>query len=545
MTDNKIGSGLIRPGDSVRAFEALHRGLSRRDAMRLLGAAGLMAAGAGALFCGSGAAVAAESSSSQEPRQGGKIRVAGISISTADTLDPAKGAFSTDYARHNMFYNGLTVFDDKLIPQMALATSMDSPDGLVWTAQLRKDITFHNGKPFTSADVVYSLMRHKEPLTGSKVKPLADQIAEVKATGPHEVQIHLVSPNTEFPAVLAISHFLIIAEGTKEFATANGTGPFKCQEFKPGVRTVAVRNENYWKPGKPYLNEIELIGIGDEPSRINALLSGDVHLTVGVNPRSAKRIEASSQAVVQATTTGTYTNMIMRLPQRPFNDPNVVEGMKLLFDREQILKTVFLGYGMLGNDQPIMPGTPYHLADLPARPYDPDKAKFLFQKAGIAGARLPLVTSSAPDGANEMAVVYQQAAKQAGLNIMVNRVSADGYWDAHWMKDPLGFGSVNARPTANILLSQFFKSDAAWNESGWKNEQFDQLLVTSRAEPDFNKRKQMYADMQTLISQHSGIGLPMFMSTIDAHSKKLKGYTPIPIGGFMGYMFAEHVWLEA
>ncbi|MCO6705196.1 hypothetical protein KQH24_33070, partial [Streptomyces sp. CHB9.2] len=79
---------------------------------------------------------------------------------------------------------------------------------------------------------------------------------------------------------------------------------------------------------------------------------------------------------------------------------------------------------------------------------------------------------------------------QAGLNLMVNRVSADGYWDNHWMKDPLGFGNINARPTANILLSQFFKSDAPWNESGWKNEQFDQLLVASRGETDVAKRKQ-------------------------------------------------------
>lgn len=544
MSDSK-DSSLIGAEQSAGVFEALNRGMSRRDAMRLLGGAGLMASGVGSLLGSAGAVFAADAPAAATPKRGGKIRVASTSTSTADTLDPARGAHSTDYARHNIFYNGLTAFDTHLIPQMALALAFETSDAQVWTVKLRKDVTFHDGKPFTSADVVYSLLRHKDPITGSKVKPLADQFAEIKALAPDQVQISLTSPNTELPAVLAISHFLIIADGTQTFTTANGTGPFKCADFKPGVRTLATRNDHYFKPGKPYLDEIELIGIGDEPSRVNALLAGDVHLINSVNPRSAKQVEASSVAKIQATNTGTYTNLIMRLPQAPFNDPNVVEAMKLLFDREQILKSVFLGYGVIGNDQPIMPSSPYYFAGLPQRPYDPDKAKFLLAKAGLAGARLPIVTSSSPDGANEMAVVVQQAAKLAGLNLNVNRVSADGYWDTHWMKDPLGFGSVNARPTANILLSQFFKSDAAWNESGWKNDQFDQLLVQSRAERDEAKRKQMYADMQTLIHDHSGISLPMFVSTIDGYSSKLMGYESIPIGGFMGYSFAEYVWLDA
>jgi peptide/nickel transport system substrate-binding protein len=545
MTEKKEGSLLVGSEVSVGIFEAINRGMSRRDAMRLLGGAGLMASGVGSLLGASSSVFADDSTTAATPRRGGKIRVAGTSTSTADTLDPARGAFSTDYARHYMFYNGLTTFDEKLVPQMGLALSFETNDALVWNIKLRKDVTFHDGKPFTSADVVYSLMRHKDPLTGSKAKPLADQFTEVKALAPDEVQITLVAANAELPAVMAVSHFLIIADGTTTFTMANGTGPFKCKSFKPGVSTIAIRNENYWKPGKPYLDEIELIGIVDEPSRVNALLAGDVHMISSVDPRSTKRIDSSQTAWVQATSAGTYTNLIMRVNQAPFSNPDVVEAIKLLFDRENILKSVFLGYGVIGNDQPIMPGTPYYFEGLPQRPYDPEKAKFLLKKAGLSGISLPIVTSATADGANEMSVVMQQSAKLAGLNLKVNRVSADGYWDTHWMKDPMGFGSVNARPTANILLSQFFKSDAAWNESGWKNDQFDQLLVVSRGERDESRRKQMYADMQTLINQHSGVAVPMFASTIDGVAKKLKGYHAIPVGGFMGYMFAEHVWLDA
>jgi peptide/nickel transport system substrate-binding protein len=113
------------------------------------------------------------------------------------------------------------------------------------------------------------------------------------------------------------------------------------------------------------------------------------------------------------------------------------------------------------------------------------------------------------------------------------------------MKHPLGFGSVNPRPSADMLFTLFFKSNAVWNESGWKNEKFDQLLIAARAQTDEARRKQMYADMQVLVNQHGGVGIPMFRNTVDGYNTSLKGYGAHPLGGFMGFMFAEQVWLEA
>jgi peptide/nickel transport system substrate-binding protein len=113
------------------------------------------------------------------------------------------------------------------------------------------------------------------------------------------------------------------------------------------------------------------------------------------------------------------------------------------------------------------------------------------------------------------------------------------------MKVPVGYGNINPRPTADILFSLFFASTAAWNESGWKNEKFDQLLVAARAESDDAKRKQMYRDMQLMIHEGSGIGIPVFISGLDGHTEKLKGLRPMGTGSMMGFAFGEHVWLEA
>ncbi|MCX4163861.1 MULTISPECIES: ABC transporter substrate-binding protein [Paraburkholderia] len=515
-------------------------GASRRNVLRAMAAAGMMSMTGAGLLTASGAAFAQE-----KPKQGGKIRVATQSASAADTLDPAKGALGTDYVRCNMFYNGLTELDTHLGAKMALAQSLESKDALVWVAKLRSGVQFHDGKALAPADVVYSIMRHKDPATASKAKTLADQIKEVKASGPNEVTITLEGPNADLPVILATSHFLIIKDGTRDFKTAIGTGPFKVKEFSPGVRTVGVRNEKYWKSGMPYLDELELIGIGDESARVNALLSGDVQLINSVSPRSTTQIKGAGGFAVLETKTGQYTDLIVRDEGGITGNDDFRRGMMYLQDREQMRRAIFQGFGAIGNDQPIDPTNKYYLAGLPQRTFDPDKAKFHFQKAKLGSAPVQIFASPAAEGSVEMAMLLQQVAPQAGLNLQVTRVPADGYWSNHWMKHPLGFGSVNARPSADVLFTQFFKSDAPWNEANWKSPKFDQMLVAARGEPDDAKRKKIYGDMQVLVHETGGIGIPLFQSSLDAHTTKLKGLGSIPLAGLMGFMFAENVWLES
>jgi peptide/nickel transport system substrate-binding protein len=359
------------------------------------------------------------------------------------------------------------------------------------------------------------------------------------------VQIRLSGANADLPAILATSHFLIVKDGITDFRTAVGTGPYRCKDFNPGVRTVGIRNAQYWKPGKPYIDEIELVGIPDESARVNALLSGDVQLIIAVNPRSTKRIQASANHAVLETKSGLYTDLIMRQDAHPTRDPNFVLAMKYLLDRELIRKALFRGFATLGNDQPIPPGHRYFLAGLPQRPFDPERACFHLQKAGLLGVRLPAYASPAAEGSVDMASLLQESAAKIGLKLAVNRVPADGYWSNHWMKHPLGFGNNNPRPTADLIFSTLFKSDAPWNVSGWKNERFDQLLVAARSEADEAKRRQMYADMQVLVHEKCGVGIPVFISIIDGYHRRLRGYGSIPIGGLMGYSFADHVWLAA
>ena len=537
MSIDKSPEDVTEPGAQLE--ELTRRGAARRDILRAMMASGMMSMTGAGLLAMSDRALAQE-----KPKQGGKIRVATQSSSATDTLDPAKGAVATDYVRANMLYNGLTEYDSHLGAQMALAQSIDTKDATVWIIKLRNGVQFHDGKTLTPADVVWSLTRHKDPATASKAKTLADQFKDVKATGPNEVTITLQGANADLPVILADSHFLIVKDGTSDFKTAVGTGPFKLKDFAPGVRTVVVRNEHYWKPGLPHLDEIELVGIGDEPARVNALLSGDVQLINQVDPRSAARIKGTPGFAVQETKTGGYTDLIMRDEGGITGTPDFRRGMMYLMDREQIRNTVLLGYGSIGNDQPIDPTNKYYFAGLPQRTFDPEKAKFYFQKAKLGNAPVQVYASPAADGSVEMAMLLQQVAPQAGLNLKVVRTPSDGYWSNHWMKHPLTFGNINARPSADVIFTQFFKSDAPWNEANWKNPQFDQMLLAARGEPDEAKRKKIYGDMQVLVHNDGGIGIPMFLSSIDARSTKVKGLGTIPIAGLMGFKIAEQVWLD-
>jgi peptide/nickel transport system substrate-binding protein len=538
MSDRKALETLVGPHESQRVMGALQRGATRRDVLAMLMAGGMQATLAGGL---AGTALSAHA---ETPRRGGRIRVAGATAAATDTLDPAKQSNQTDYSRGTMLYNGLTVLDGSLTPQPALAESFSTKDAKTWVFMLRKGVAFHDGKPLAPADVVYSVMRHKDPATASKAKALADQIESVKASGANEVTIVLSAPNADLPVILGTFHFHIVKDGTTDFNAGIGTGPYKLKEFKPGIRSLAVRNEGYWKPGKPYLDEIEFVGIGDESARVNALLSGGMDLVASVNPRSVARVKGTPGYAIFTTQSGQYSDLVMRKDQGPGASPDFVLAMKYLFDREQMKKTIALDYAVLGNDQPIDPTNHFYFAGLPQRTFDLDKAKFHLQKSGVTG-KLPIVASPAAQYSVEIGLVMQQAAQRIGLDIDVKRMPADGYWSNHWLNSQVGFGNVNPRPSADTLLTQFFQSDAAWNESRWKSPKFDQLLLASRAETDLAKRTQMYADMQTMIHEDAGIGIPLFLASIDGHTSKLKGLAPIPLGGLMGYSFAEHVWLDA
>lgn len=515
--------------------------IDRRTFMQGLTWIGLSTVAAGNIVAGATAALA------QTPKMGGRLRGVISQHGPSDTLDPAKGAGGIDYCRGFQMYNTLVDLDEKITPQPGLAESWEpNADASEWIFKLRRDVTFHNGKTFTSADVVYSLLRHLDPAIGSTGTSLVEEASEIKAEDDYTVRFVLKGPNADFPVNLGVSQMFIVPDGHTDFnGDRIGTGPFIMTEFQPGIRSLATRNPNYWREGKPYLDEIEWFGITDSIARLNALLSGDIHLMGDLDVNAIPDVEAASGVEVLSTRAGQYVNIVMKRDQEPFANADLTRAIKHLMDREKVLERVFKGYGMIGADHPISPVDPMYPEEVAPLAYDLDRAKFLLQKSGLQNVPLTLHTSTgAHASAVDLALMLQRDVQQIGLNLEVQREPADGYWSDVWLQKPMHVAAWNMRPTANIMLGLTLQSDAVWNESGFRNERFDKLLIEARSVTDLVKRKAMYAEMLLLARDHAGLGIPAFIDYIDGKSTKVQGMPANPLGPLGGYTFPEYVWLD-
>lgn len=525
--------------DDAMIEGAIRRGATRRELLALLMGSGVAVTAGGSLLLRAGRAAAAT------PVSGGHLKAAGWSSSTADTLDPAKASLSTDYVRCCAFYNRLTFLDEKDQVQMELADSISSDDAKTWEIKLKSGVQFHDGHTLSADDVVFSLKRHLDPAVGSQAHSIAEQMTEISKVDDLTVKIVLVTANADLPTILALHHFMIVADGTADFSKGNGTGAFICKEFEPGVRSIGVKNPNYFKSGMPYLDSFEFFAISDNNARVNALLARDIQYAASVDPRSMRMLEGNSAVNTSISTSGNYTDLNIRLDLDPGDKAGFIEGLKSLINRELITKAVMRGFAEIGNDQPVPPANRYRNTDLVPRPYDPEKAKALFKKAGVLGQSIPIVASDAATSSIDMATVVQQAGVEIGMTFDVQRVPAAGYWSNYWLKAPVHFGNINPRPTPDILFSLLYSSDAPWNESRYKSEKFDKMLVEARGSLDEDKRTAIYWEMQEMVANDAGTIIPAYISNIDAISAKVHGLRPNPLGGMMGYAFAEYVWLEA
>ena len=225
-------------------------------------------------------------------------------------------------------------FREGITPAPELAEEF-SPNAAVteWTFKLRKDVVFHDGSKMTADDVIWSMNRHHGENSKSVAKTLVAGVKEWKKVDSHTVKAIMETPNADLPAILATFHFKVLKKGTTDFQMPTGTGPYKLTEFKPGVRSTHVRNENYWREGGNF-DEIQLFAITDAVARTNSLLSGDIDLMQNLDPKAIKQIKKSKVARSISVPSGSYMGICNMLNASPGNNPDFVRGMKHLSQRE-------------------------------------------------------------------------------------------------------------------------------------------------------------------------------------------------------------------
>ena len=520
---------------------ALKHGASRREVMGMLVAGGMTIAAAGSVVTAAKQAIAAT------PKKGGKLKFASDLHGPSDTLDPGLNTSTIDYSRGRAMYNSLCQINDDLTTRPELAEEYSANSNFTeWTFKLRKGVKFHDGSPFTADDVVYTMNRHYGEKSTSKAKTLVADVKEWKKVDSHTVKAIMKSPNADLAVILGTPHFKIIKNGTTDFQNPVGTGPFRLKEFKPGVRAVHVRNEDYWRDG-PNVDELETFAITDKVARLSALLSGDIDLMQALDPKAIKKVEATDGVGIWSVPSGAYFGICAMLTSSPGDNPDFVRALQYIQRRKKIVKSILKGQGTVGNDHPI--NIAYgrdHCSELPQRERDLDKAKFYLKKSGITSCELN-VAEVAP-GITDICLLAQREAQKIGLDMKIKKVPNDGYWGAVWMKTPLNVVTWNMRPTANVMMTLAFAPDAPWNDTLWKNERFGKLLVESRSVSDPKKRHEMYCEMQKLISvgtddmRPSGMVIPAHRNYLDAKSDKIQGIGRMPLGSLGGYEWPEFAW---
>lgn len=467
------------------------------------------------------------------PVQGGHLRAGLAGASASNSLD------STMFDDTFMISIGFSIRDnvvelgqDNLV-KPGLAESWEpTPDAKVWRFKLRKGVVFSNGKSLDVEDVITSINMHRGENSKSGAKGLLSGIEEISKEGSDVVVFKLKSGNADFPYLLTDYHLNIAPakDGKADYLSGIGTGLYTLESFEPGVHAALKRNPNGWQSEFGHFDSAEFVAINDGNARLTALISGVVDVINRVDLKMVSQLKRVKKTrILDVPSTRHYT-LPMFADAAPFDNLDVRLALMHAIDRQEFLDKVLRGYGQIGNDHPIGPAFRYHASDIPQRSYDPDKAKFHLKKAGMTSLDVTYHCSDgAYVGAVDAGVLFKESAAKSGVNINVAQEPSDGYWSNVWLKKSFCASNWGSRPVEDMILSLAYLSDAKWNESHFRNEKLDQLILSGRAELDEGKRREIYRDIQLIIKDQGSCIVPGFANVVQGLAKDIG--TSDKIGG--------------
>jgi peptide/nickel transport system substrate-binding protein len=521
------------------AREAARGRLSRREFLGRAAALGVTAGAAGTLLS---SAVRA-----QGPQRGGTLRMGLTGGESTNSLDPA--TFLTQVPQNFGKCWGETIVyqsPEDGSAQPLLAESWDASDDAVeWAFRIRSGVSFHDGREMTPEDVAQTIRRHSDPDTQSAALGVLGDIEDIRVDGDNIV-ITLARGNADLPLLLSDYHLIVQPNGGyDEPAAGIGTGPYRVEVDEPGVRHVGVKFEDYWNDDVGFVDSVEIVVMNDTTARVSALQSGQVHIINRVEPRLVELLQRSPNVVIESTPSRGHYVFIMHCDTAPFDNNDLRMALKLAIDREAMLNQILLGHGSIGNDFPINEAYALFPDGIEQRTYDPDQARHYYERSGHEGPIVLRTSEVAFPGAVDAAVLYQQQAAAAGIQLDIRREPGDGYWVEVWNAQPFCASYWGGRPTQDAMYSTAYYSGADWNDTRFFNDHFDEMLLDARAELDETRRADLYREMAHLVRDEGGLILPMFNDFIDARTTDVHGWVTDPNHETSNLSAAIRVWFEA
>lgn len=415
---------------------------------------------------------------------------------------------------------------DRLEP--ALATNWELVSPTVWRFDLRQGVSFHDGRPFSADDVVFSLRRGLSER--SDFRSAFSPITEVRKLDEHAVEIELRHPYPILPNTLA--SFLIMSREWAEengldepldvrsgeleagARTAVGTGPFTLQVYEADTRLVLTPNENWWDTPRHNLSEVVFMPIGADATRISALLSGDVDLIYPVPLQNIERINATSgfRVLERPSERTIYVGLDQHSEElhdsdvtgrNPFKDVRVRQAVYRAIDVDTILSQVMRGHATAAGllHAPSLQGFVPELN--PRDPHDPERAKQLLSEAGYGEGFSVGMNCPNDRYINDERICIAIVGMLARIGIRVDLLAEtrsrffEKVQNRNTSMFLMGWGAATTRDAHNVLSYVLHTPDGeqgTWNGAGYSNARVDELTDLIAFENDPESRQAMIAE---------------------------------------------------
>jgi peptide/nickel transport system substrate-binding protein len=575
--------GSVRSGD-----------VSRRAFVRRMVGLGLTAPFAQMLLSHAGVAAAAAKFEYKPQKAGGGGTLKTLFWQGATLLNPHFAVGTKDQEGSRIFYEPLAGWgpDGELVPMLA-ADIPDpenggvSKDGMSVTWKLKKDVEWHDGKPFTADDVVFNWEYAADPATAATTTGQYKDIVKAEKIDPLTVRLHFAKPTPFWAAAFTGQTGMVIPKhlfeaykgGNSRDAPSNlkpvGTGPYRFVDFTPGDVVHGERNPRYHEPNRPFFDTIEMKGGGDAVSAARAVVQTgeyDFAWNMQVEDLILKRLEKDPDAHgrIEITPGGNIEHIQLngtdpwtevdgersnpKTKHPLFKDPAVRQAMKLLVDRKSVEDHI---YGRTG----IATG---NFINNPKRYVSPNthwefniaKANQILDDAGWKrgadgirakdGKRMKLVfqtSINAPRQKNQ--AIVKQACEKVGIEMELKSVTASVFFSSdvanpdtyrHFYADMQMYTTTMGAPDPEDFMRQFVSWEVAskankWqgrNVPRWQNAEYDAAFKAAQAELDPVKRAALFIKMNDLVVGDPGVIPDVYRPRVDAMSKKLH----VPLSGW-------------
>jgi peptide/nickel transport system substrate-binding protein len=437
----------------------------------------------------------------------------------------------------------LAVSDPDLRLRPVLAESWSpNDDGGVWTFKIRKGVKFHDGRPMTAADVAATIDRLADPANGSVALSAFNGVLSkggAVAVDDDTVVFHLDAPNGAFPYLVSSDNYnaiILPADYHGGFeADFNGTGPFRLEKFTPRAQASFVRNDDYW--GDRAIPDRTLFIFYDSTqAQVLAMQGGQLHVLLHVPVQGSQALLADPDLAIVPLKSSAHEEVHMRTDKGPFADKRVRRAVALCLNRENLVKGLFRGLAVRGNDSPFAPIFPATDPTVPQRDEDLEQARALLAAAGLPNGFKATLTTERFQELPDYAVVIQNAVRKIGIDLTLNVEDQSSYYgravfgQSDWLDSDMGIEDYAHRGVPNTLLTATLGAAGAFNAAHFRDAGYDRLVATYIAALDPATQRDAAGKIQRLLLDETPVIIAYFYDWLSITARTITGVRPTATG---------------